>query len=498
MREQIEKTKEELEQTELEFEKLLATHFYSSLWKEIKREEVLSFVKKPYVVIPYKEGEWRLFVPKFIPLEVGWLEFQTESFNVFRVNKYVDWLTPIPEVLKDELGIEKPEFDLSFDWEKSILTVEKGEIEKVKKRYGKFIFKQLNGSTFQIKGSQRFSLTIQLLKDGILPFKPKPVDSADLFSGERAKFKLRDYQKKAWDTFLRYSHIGVFYPYGAGKSILGLYAISKIKGLKLIVVPSLTLKEQWENRIKQMINEVSPNEYLVVTYQSASKDWVRKKEYSLVVFDEVHHLPADVFSLFAFVKRKYTLGLSGSPYREDGRTELIFALTGYPIGADWNYFWKQGIVKKPKVKVVVVKGFNEKVLELEKLLQEKSVTLVYCDSLGKGKFLASKFNGEFIYGETKKRLKLIEQTLDKNGFVILSRIGDEGISLPSIQRVIEFDFLFGSRRQESQRVGRLFHATMEGEHWILMTMEEFTNYKKRLYALMEKGIDVETINRMEV
>ena len=67
--------------------------------------------------------------------------------------------------------------------------------------------------------------------------------------------------------------------------------------------------------------------------------------------------------------------------------------------------------------------------------------------------------------------------------------------LPEIQRVIEFDFLFGSRRQESQRVGRLFHSMQEGEHNILMTYDEFENYKKRIYAIIEKGIEIEWIKR---
>ena len=77
--------------------------------------------------------------------------------------------------------------------------------------------------------------------------------------------------------------------------------------------------------------------------------------------------------------------------------------------------------------------------------------------------------------------------------VILSRIGDEGLSLPDIQRVVEIDFQYGSRRQESQRAGRLFHSKEKGQHIILMTEQEFKDYQKRLYALHEKGMKVEVI-----
>lgn len=486
MKEQIERTKKELSIIEEEFEDLLEKHFYSSLWKNIKREEIFSFIKKPYLILPYSENEWRLYVPKFIPLEVGWLEFQTESFNVFRVNRWIEWLTPLPEILKEELGIIKPEFKLNFDWEKSILDIEEGDINKVKKKYGKFIYRQLNHSTFQIKSTQRFSFLVELLKEGILPYQTKPANPDDFYEEKRVKIELRDYQKEAWNMFLKYSHIGVFYPFGAGKTFLALYALAQVRGKKLVVVPSLTLKEQWEKRIKEFTS-CSEDEYEVVTYYSLPK--YRNKKYDLICIDECHHSPADTFSLVFFIPRKYTLSLSGSPYREDGRTELIFTL-GYPIGADWNYFWRKGIVKKPTVKVIVVKSYEEKVFELDRLLKEKSITLIYCDSLKKGRELANRYDTEFIYSETKERLELVEKALDKKGFVILSRVGDEGVSLPAIQRIIEFDFLYASRRQEAQRVGRLFHSTEEGEHYILMSLSEFNNYKKRLYSLLEKGIDV--------
>ena len=485
MREKLEVTKDEIAKIEEEFKTLMERHFHTSLWKQINKDEIKNFIKKPYIIQPLKEDEWRLLVPKFIPLEVGWLEYQDNSYNVFRINKYMDWVTPLPDILKDELGFEKPNFDLTFDWEKSILQIEKGDTKEVKKRYGAFISKQLNHSIFQIKSTQRFNFLIQLLKDGILPYKPKPVNAEDL--NDREIFELRDYQKQAFETFLKFSHIGIFYPFGSGKSFLGVYILSKIKGSKLVVVPSKTLIELWKKRIVKFCpNELQNTD--IITYQSLHK--VRNRKYDLVVADECHHAPADTFSQIFFLNREYTLGLSGSPFREDGRTELIFTF-GYPIGADWNYFFKKGIVKKPKVTVILVEKQEDKIFELSKLLAKKSLTLIYCDGIQKGKHLANKFNLDFIFSETRKRLDMIENALDEKGSIILSRIGDEGISLPEIQRVIEYDFLFGSRRQEMQRVGRIFHATAEGEYYIIMSYDEFEKYKKRLYGLVEKGIEIE-------
>ncbi len=77
---------------------------------------------------------------------------------------------------------------------------------------------------------------------------------------------------------------------------------------------------------------------------------------------------------------------------------------------------------------------------------------------------------------------------------MVSRVGDEGISLPDIRRVIEVDFLYGSRRQEAQRMGRLFHGKEPGEHIILMTERELESYEKRLYSIYEKGWHIKIVS----
>ncbi|MBW2672645.1 MAG: DEAD/DEAH box helicase family protein [Deltaproteobacteria bacterium] len=483
--ERLERTKAELARIEDEFEESLRRHFHASMWEGVRHEEIGSFVRRPYFVQPLREGEgWRLFVPRFIPLEVGWLEYQDESYNVFRVSMWVDWLKPIPDVLKWDLGLEEPPFDLQFDWEKGILSVQRGEPEAVKRKYQRFIHRRLNHGVFQVKSSQRFSFLVQLLRDGILPHPPKPANPEDIRAEE--PFELRDYQREALECFMRYSHIGIFYPFGAGKSYFGVYMIGRIKGRKLVVVPTRTLIELWGGRIKELCpEELKRTE--IITYHSLHK--VRQREFSLVLIDEAHHAPADTFSQVFFIKRKYTIALTGSPYREDGRTELLFTM-GRPVGADWSYFFKLGVVRKPSVTVVVLPKREDKLFELKRLLKEPLITLIYCDGIESGKRLASNIGCPYVFSETRHRLDEIKRALDGKGYVVLSRVGDEGVSLPAIQRIVEYDFLFGSRRQEVQRVGRLFHATEAGEHYVLMTQEELSRYKKRLYGLVEKGIEI--------
>jgi DNA excision repair protein ERCC-3 len=227
-------------------------------------------------------------------------------------------------------------------------------------------------------------------------------------------------------------------------------------------------------------------EVRVVTYHSW--ETIRREDWDLVVFDEAHRLPANTFSRFATLRTKYRIGLSGSPYREDGRTNHIFALTGYPIPVDWTEFIRKGIIAKPEVEVRIVSGWNEKIrITEEEIKAEKGKAIVFCDAVEPGRFLASRLRCPHVYGGTKNRLDILNGTR----ISVVSRVGDEGLSLPDLRKVIEVDFHGSSRRQEAQRVGRLFHANGKGQHIVLMTRNEYDRFEGRFLALEEKGIKVE-------
>ena len=116
------------------------------------------------------------------------------------------------------------------------------------------------------------------------------------------------------------------------------------------------------------------------------------------------------------------------------------------------------------------------VLELDKLEEEARVK-------------KQELGVPFVYGDTANRLDVVNQS----DVVLISRVGDEGLSLKDLDRVIEIDFQFGSRRQEGQRMGRLFHSEKKGEHNILMTEQEYTDYSKRLNSIYEKGFRIKMI-----
>ena len=136
-----------------------------------------------------------------------------------------------------------------------------------------------------------------------------------------------------------------------------------------------------------------------------------------------------------------------------------------------------------------MKSSREKLELVGKMLRIPLRTIIFCDSIKLGKKISSKFNIPFVYGSTKRRMELMRGSR----VLVVSRVGDEGISLPSVERIIEVSYLGGSRRQSIQRVGRTFHSTKEPIYELIMTEDEFKKYQKRVWVIEEKGIHVEII-----
>jgi len=450
-------------------------------------EALPDFLAEPYLVLPKRmeKGqavEWYVVVPRIIDFQLGWLERSTRSFNIFIVNQYVKWFSDIPRELEQRFNLRP----LPLKVVDGLLLTGDEHQEEAWKRYKRYLYRREGGGAIRIKRGSEFRLIAQIIEDGCLPFSPQPVDSQDL-QAPRTSIRLRDYQQEAWETFQRYGAIGVYWPFGAGKSFFGCYALAAVKGPKLVVVPTRTLKEQWFERLHDLTTVA--DEIQVETYHAFHK--VRDKEFILTCFDEAQHLPANTFIRLATIRTKYRMGFSGSPYREDGRVNYIIALTGYPVGLAWEKFFELGIIRKPRVTVYIVKDLRAKLAKLRELLhREMGRTLIFCDGLDLGERIARDHGLNFISGQTTNRLEKIRE----NETVVISRVGDEGISIPDIDTIIEVDFLYGSRMQQSQRSGRLLHSRKEAtNHYILMTEDELARYGKRLLALYERGYRVNIV-----
>ena len=453
--------------------------------REINEKSFDLFLGKPYTVMPKSEGEWYLVVPKFTNLEYGWLFQSDEVYNVFIINRYVSWLTPIPDDLKADINIKPPELDVKLDGTTAIYDPSKEDL--FRRKFRGTVRKYIAPGKAEINKTSIFNVKSMLIREGILPFEPSPVNPNDLMNLE-TKVELRDYQEIAWKTFLEYGAIGIYWPPGAGKMFISLYALTKLNGRKLVVVPSLTLKEEWERKIKTYLPWGRQREIEIMTYVSARKLLNSSKGFDLIIFDEAQHLPANSYGVLSNIEAKYRMGLSATPFREDGRTDLIFALTGYPVGLDWKIYLNSGIIHRPRATCYVVQNQDSKKSLTKKLVEEaKGKLIIFSDSLKLGKEIASNLGVPFVNGESKNRL----QTISQNKTTVISRVGDEGLDITNLETVIEIDFLFGSRRQELQRFGRLLHSRYRGKYVIIMTKEEYVNYRKRLLSLFEKGFEVD-------
>ncbi|WP_316504264.1 DEAD/DEAH box helicase family protein [Nitrosopumilus sp.] len=168
---------------------------------------------------------------------------------------------------------------------------------------------------------------------------------------QMSNLKLRDYQKNALDRWIESSMRGcVVLPTGAGKTVVGIKAIEKVNAATLIIVPTIDLMEQWTQNLSRYLNQNTNDEInatittvgnlggrknniqpiTVATYDSA---YLRApyigNQFKLVIFDEVHHLPAPGYrSIAEQLIAPYRLGLSATIQREDGLDDLIPRLVG--------------------------------------------------------------------------------------------------------------------------------------------------------------------------
>lgn len=465
----------------------------------IDKTKIQSFMSSFWHVYPTKNvGEWEVAIPVCIPFNIGWFDRTEGGYNIFIINKYTQWLgEDIPTFITHEIKIPQGMkigvngLDVEFD---------ENQTEKIEDLYGKH-FSLIDKGKARVKQGHEFDLLAEIINAGSLPFKPNPVSEDDLMESDFTQIwneitnkyeplEIFDgkysYQGEAWNTFQKYGALGLFWAMSFGKTVEGTYAFSRIKGPKLLVVPSISLKEQWTEfftkNCQRLLNEVS-----IVTYQGLSrKEWknICSKGYVLIIFDECHFLPADSFSKLATLKTKYRIGLSATPYREDGRTNYIMALTGFPVGLDWRKYMNILGKEYHTINVHIVKDLDAKYVLAEQLFNPERRTIIFVNQIKIGDEISERLNLPFIHGTTKERLKIIKESKS----FVASRVLELGVSIKDLEHIIEIDFLFGSRREEVQRTGRLMHSIMSGKvHDIVMTKDEYESYGKRLYGLYEKG-----------
>jgi DNA excision repair protein ERCC-3 len=366
------------------------------------------------------------------------------------------------------------------------------------------------------------------------------VDERDLDSGApldvELTTELRDYQREWVETFLD-RRAGVFVgPSGAGKTVAALGALAAVGGETLVLVPSRELAAQWREELlaHTTLSPEQIGEYhggakdvrpvTVATYQTAGMDRHRSlfdsREWGLIVYDEVHHIPSRVYRRSADLQSKHRLGLSATPVREDDREREIFTLIGPPIGADWDALFEAGFVQEPEVEIRYVPWADEaarneyasadgrerfelaarnpaKAAEVRRIIADSpgARTLVFVDWLAQGERLAAALDVPFVSGETRhhERERLFSAFREgSERTLVVSRVADEGIDLPNADLAVVASGLGGSRRQGAQRAGRTMRPAGSAQVYVLATRgtreEDFATRQMR--HLAEKGVRV--------
>lgn len=357
-----------------------------------------------------------------------------------------------------------------------------------------------------------FTTFRRLLQAGMTVAPARPVRPGRLMPS-LLKFTLRaGAQLEVWDAFLKNGSIGVYWPPGIGKMYFLGTVYASIEGWHELFVHTHTVREQWIAFFREHARNMSvayvktPHHWridlkddngdirsVVRIFSYATRHDFKDGKPCVVGYDEAQFLPGNRACRLALLESEFRVGLSATPFREDGRADLIQIMTGDPQGEDWAPFKESGQIPDVPVRVILVKDLDQKYRALDRALNGHR-TIVFSDAIEAGQRIEAQCGIPFIHAMTKNRLKVLAE----NKSVCMSRVGDCGIDVQDLEEVIEFNFHHGSRAQSLQRLGRLLHSRKPLRHTVLMTTKEFSLYHKRLTALESKGFGIRIVMYRDV
>lgn len=341
-------------------------------------------------------------------------------------------------------------------------------------------------------------------------------------------FGLRDYQIDAVENFwvggTERGGSGVLVlPCGAGKTVIGIAAMAKAQMQTLILATGITAARQWRDEIldktdltPDMVAEYSGEDksmapvtiatYQVMTYRKGGKKEKKEDEedlknfphlalfsaqnWGLIIYDEVHLLPAPVFRMTAEIQAKRRLGLTATLVREDGREDDVFSLIGpKKYDVPWRVLEKQGwiaeavcteirvpmdeekrmdyAVSERREKYRIASTNAVKLFTVDRLLRrhaEDNVLIIgqYIEQLEE---IAKRYGAPIITGKTPNREREKLYAAFKCGeqkILVVSKVANFAIDLPDANVAIQVSGTFGSRQEEAQRLGRVLRPKGEG------------------------------------
>lgn len=322
-------------------------------------------------------------------------------------------------------------------------------------------------------------------------------------------WQLRDYQQYATEAFWSGGSGVVVLPCGAGKTIVGAAAMAKAESTTLILVTNTVAGRQWrdellrrttltENEIgeysgeKKEIKPITIATYQVVTRKTKGEyrafELFDSRDWGLIIYDEVHLLPAPVFRMTSDLQSRRRLGLTATLVREDGREGDVFSLIGPKrYDAPWKELEMAGYIAtaecievrvdmdaeermlyataQPRDRYRIAAQAAAKLRAVDKILarhpQQALIIGGYVDQL---KELGAHLDAPVIDGSTStaKRERLFQQFRDGTlPVLVVSKVANFSIDLPEAALAIQVSGTFGSRQEEAQRLGRLLRPKEE-------------------------------------
>jgi DNA excision repair protein ERCC-3 len=425
-----------------------------------------------------------------------------------------------------------------------------------------YVESRLDDTSVEVRPFQRGRIKQALIKIGY------PVeDLAGYKEGDRLDMSLRDtmlsgpplmlrpYQQSAIDSYyLDGSPLGgsgvIALPCGAGKTLVAMGVMARAKTSTLIVATNIVAVRQWRDELIDkmdldpgLIGEYSGEEktvrpvtiatYQILTYRRARYEeflhfgLFDRRNWGLIVYDEVHLLPAPVFRVAADLQATRRLGLTATLVREDGREDDVFSLIG-PKRYDvpWKVLERQGwiaqarcvelrvpLVDELRMQYAVaatrikyrVAATNPRKMDVVRSLLEKhkddSVLVIgqYLDQLKK---IASLVSAPLITGKMPNTEREELYSRFRSGDVkllVVSKVANFAIDLPDANVAIQVSGTFGSRQEEAQRLGRILRPKSQGNQAIFYSLvtrdtrdQEFC--QKRQLFLTEQGYRYEVQN----
>lgn len=325
-------------------------------------------------------------------------------------------------------------------------------------------------------------------------------------------WQLRDYQAAAAQSFLDGGSGVVVLPCGAGKTLVGAAAMAATGTTTLILVTTTVAGRQWRDELiaRTTLRPEDIGEYsgerkeirpvTIATYQTLTRkakdgslpalELFNARDWGLIIYDEVHLLPAPVFRLSADIQSRRRLGLTATLIREDGAEDDVFSLIG-PKRYDvpWKDIEAQGWIAPAECIEVRTPLTDAERLELATATKREQFRIASC-GIAKNRAIADIMNlhpGEptLIIGAYIDQLHAIADTLDVpvidgktsnrkreelfNKFragelsvLVVSKVANFSIDLPSATVAIQVSGTFGSRQEEAQRLGRLMRPKANG------------------------------------